>query len=85
VSDAIAVKYARAIHVVNRLAEERGLRRFSPREILRLHGFADSFALPFGLSIKHLWPLVGNSLSLPPLRHALSFIPDFAASNLTIQ
>ncbi len=49
-----------------------GYRRFSPREIARLLGFDDSFNLPNHLSVERQWHLLGNSLSLPALRHALS-------------
>lgn len=47
------------------------LRRFSPREILRLLGFPKSFTLPPGLPREVAWRLVGNSLSLPPVRAVL--------------
>jgi hypothetical protein len=54
------------------------VRRFSPREILRLLGFRPSFTLPEGLAPRQSWPLVGNSLSIPAVRLALSRIPELA-------
>lgn len=53
-----------------------GLRRFSPTEILRLLGFPSSFTLPLDLSRTAAWRLVGNSLSVPAVRHVLSAIPE---------
>ncbi len=57
------------------LATEDGARRFSPREILTLLGFPDDFALPEDMPLKNAWRLVGNSLSLEPVRLVLSAIP----------
>ena len=48
------------------------VRRFSPREILRLLGFPDRFALTSQLTLRQQWKLVGNSLSLPCVEHVLS-------------
>ena len=48
-----------------------GYRRFSPREVARLLGFHDGFHLPNTLSIQRQWHLLGNSLSLPAIRHVL--------------
>ena len=48
-----------------------GLRRFSPAEILRLLGFPNSYQLPASLSLSAGWRLVGNSLSVPAVRHVL--------------
>ncbi len=53
-----------------------GVRRFSPREILRLLGFPAWFALPSGLTARETWPLVGNSLSLPAVRWVLTCVPE---------
>ncbi len=50
------------------------LRRFAPREILRLLGFPESYALPPDLPPKQAWPLVGNSLSVPAVRTVLRSI-----------
>ena len=57
-----------------------GLRRFSPTEILRLLGFPSDFVLPDDLSTQIAWRLVGNSLSVPSVRHVLSAIPALADS-----
>jgi DNA (cytosine-5)-methyltransferase 1 len=57
------------------LATPRGARRFSPAEILRLLGFPPSFRLPADWSLSRKWRLVGNSLSVPAVRHVLSAIP----------
>lgn len=51
------------------------LRRFSPREILRLLGFPESYSLPPALNRSLAWRLVGNSVSLPPVRHVLARVP----------
>ena len=53
-----------------------GLRRFSPTEILRLLGFPRSYALPPDLPRPAAWRLVGNSLSVPAVRHVLSAVPE---------
>ena len=49
-----------------------GLRRFAPREILRLLGFPEDFHLPPELGLSAAWRLVGNSLSLPPVKVILA-------------
>lgn len=49
-----------------------GLRRFGPREILRLLGFPESYALPVDLPPAKAWPLAGNSLSVPAVRSVLT-------------
>ena len=60
------------------LAVQGGVRRFSPHEILRLLGFPQDYGLPADLPRKNAWRLVGNSLSLEPVRHALAAIPGLA-------
>ncbi len=62
------------------LRTSQGLRRFSPREILRLLGFPPSFRLPRGMPRELAWRLVGNSLSLLPVRHVLTSIPELCGS-----
>ncbi len=57
------------------LESDQGLRRFSPREILRLLGYPRRFLLPPGMPLSTGWRLVGNSLSIPPVRLALSQLP----------
>lgn len=56
-------------------------RRFTPREVARLLGFADSFELG-DLSTRQLWRLLGNSLSLPAVRYVLSHFPNGPAAEL---
>lgn len=53
-------------------------RRFSPREILRLLGFPPLFNLPPNLPTANAFRLVGNSLSLEPVRLVLSNIPGLS-------
>jgi site-specific DNA-cytosine methylase len=65
------------------LATDRGLRRFSPREILRLLGFPESYRLPPDLPLERAWPLVGNSLSIPAVRATLGAIPGLTAREAT--
>jgi site-specific DNA-cytosine methylase len=55
-----------------------GVRHFSPREILCLLGFPDSFVLPAGLPPREVWRLVGNSLSVPAVRWVLSCIRELS-------
>lgn len=47
------------------------VRRFSPQEILRLHGFPTDFELAPGLDLVKQYKLVGNSLSVPVVRALL--------------
>lgn len=57
---------------------DRRIRRFSPEEILRVLGFPSSFGLPSMLRGRprgRAWRLVGNTLSLVPVRWTLSAIP----------
>jgi site-specific DNA-cytosine methylase len=49
-----------------------GLRRFSPREVLRLLGFPETFRLPEGVSREAAWRLAGNSVSVPAIRTVLA-------------
>ncbi|MCB1032849.1 MAG: DNA methyltransferase, partial [Acidobacteria bacterium] len=57
------------------LRTANGLRRFSPAEILRLLGFSPDFRLPEELPRSVAWRLVGNSLSLEPVRRLLATVP----------
>ena len=59
-------------------AEPPALRRFSPREILGLLGFPETYRLPPELPRANAWRLAGNSLSLAPVRAMLAAIPPFA-------
>jgi DNA (cytosine-5)-methyltransferase 1 len=58
------------------LRTERGPRCFSPREVLRLFGFPESFRIPPDLAQGRVWSLVGNSLSLFALKEILSIAID---------
>ncbi len=58
------------------LLTDRGLRRFTPTEILRLLGFGAAFRLPPSLTFRQAWPLVGNSLAVAAVRALLSLIPE---------
>jgi site-specific DNA-cytosine methylase len=58
------------------LATARGVRRFSPTEILRLLCFPADYRLPDDLTLRKAWQLVGNSLSVAAVRHVLSAIPE---------
>lgn len=60
------------------LQTSSGLRRFAPSEILRLLGFPSSYTLPPELLLQRAWRLVGNSLSVPAVRHVLSAIPELS-------
>jgi DNA (cytosine-5)-methyltransferase 1/tRNA (cytosine38-C5)-methyltransferase len=57
------------------LRENDKIRYFSPEEILRILGFPNSFSLPTQLSRRQLWKLIGNSLSIEPVRLMLSAVP----------
>lgn len=48
------------------------LRRFSPKEIVRLLGFPDSFAFPSHVNLNAQWRLAGNSVDLTCIRYLLS-------------
>jgi len=56
------------------LRTTEGLRRFSPGEILRLLGFPATFELPDTVDRELGWRLVGNSVSLPPVRAVLGSV-----------
>jgi site-specific DNA-cytosine methylase len=55
------------------LWQDGGYRRFSPREVANVLGFSADFILPGELSDRRLWHLLGNSLSLPAVRHLMQF------------
>lgn len=51
-----------------------GLRRFSPREILRLLDFPEAYRLPPTLPLRAAWPLVGNSVSVRVVQWVLNTV-----------
>lgn len=67
------------------LVTPAGLRRFSPREVLRLLGFPDVFRLPTGLTGERAWRCLGNSLSVVAVRHVLATIPAWGVPNAGTQ
>lgn len=67
--------------VSERLAHVNGVRRFSPREILRLLCFPANYRLPGDLTLRKAWQLVGNSLAVAVVRHVLSAIPELRAAD----
>ena len=74
--DAIAFCFTSAygrspVHAGSYLKTPRGLRHFSPKEILRFHHFPSDYQLPPDLPNKRAWPLVGNALSVPCVRATL--------------
>lgn len=48
------------------------IRRFTPREILRILGFPEAFKLPTSLTDSQLWKLIGNSISVFVVQRLLS-------------
>ena len=61
------------------LSQNGLIRRFSPTEIFKILGFPAAYSLPTSLSLRQAWPLVGNSLCVPAVRHILSCIPELRA------
>ena len=53
------------------LQTERGVRRFSPAEVARLHGLPEGFRFPEALSLEVRYRLLGNGLSIPVAAWAL--------------
>jgi tRNA (cytosine38-C5)-methyltransferase len=49
---------------VESLVASLGLRLFSPSEILKLHGFPDTFQWPEGITTEQKWRMLGNSMSV---------------------
>jgi site-specific DNA-cytosine methylase len=56
------------------LRSARGARRFSPGEIARLLGLPEDFRFPEDLPLERRYRLLGNSLSIPAARRALSLL-----------
>jgi len=55
-------------HNVPLIRDEKGIRKFTPRECFRLQGFDDSFILPQNLAKSHLYKQAGNSVSVPVIK-----------------
>ena len=55
-----------------------GLRRFDPSEVLRLLDFPSRYALPSTVRRARAWRLVGNTLSIEPVRRLLATLPELA-------
>jgi site-specific DNA-cytosine methylase len=68
--------YGRSVmHSGSYLRFRDGVRRFSPREILRLLHFPDAFRFPEGMALRKQWHLAGNSLSVAAVRTVLDAFP----------
>lgn len=52
-------------HNVPIVLDEKGIRKFTPRECFRFQGFPDSYKLPSKLSDTNLYKLAGNAVSMP--------------------
>lgn len=61
------------------LRTSSGVRRCSAAEILRLLDFPGTFTLPPALSRDVAWRLVGNSLSVRPVRWVLAALPGYTS------
>jgi len=74
--DAVAMTFTAAygkspVYAGSYLDDGVGLRRFSPRELLRLLHFPDSFALP-EMRLRTAYKVIGNSLSTTAVREVLA-------------
>lgn len=56
------------------LKTERGVRRFSPTEVARLHGLPEGFRFPETLSLEARYKLLGNGLSIAVAAWALDHL-----------
>jgi site-specific DNA-cytosine methylase len=54
------------------LRQDGVVRRFHPREVLRLLGFPAAHRFPDGMPLASQWRLAGNSLSVPAVREVLT-------------
>lgn len=45
------------------------LRRFTPRELLRIFGFPEFFCFPENISLEHQYKLIGNSVNVTVVAH----------------
>lgn len=55
-------------HNVPIVKDERGIRKLTPLECLRLQGYPKSYRLPDGIADSRLYKQVGNSVSVPVIR-----------------
>lgn len=77
VSNCFTSAYGRSVLRSGSYLEDRkGLRHFSPREILRLLQFPETFRLPVGTTPRQAWSWIGNSLSIAAVRHVLRDVPE---------
>ena len=66
------------------LKDQRGIRRFSPEEILGLLGFPKAWTFPAGLDRARRYELAGNSLSVDVVRAVLSrHLPSLSSGPVT--
>ncbi len=78
---AIAATFTRAygnspVYVGSYLRQGGRIRLFHPKEIAALHGLPAGF--DFGaVSLRDGWRRVGNSVSVPVVRHVVGWIPEF--------
>ena len=59
------------VHAGSYLRDPRGVRHFSPAEILRLLHFPAHYRLPETIDRKRAWKLIGNALSIPSVSDVL--------------
>lgn len=52
-------------HNVPIILDKYGVRKFTPRECLRLQGFDDDYSIPENMANCHIYKQVGNSVSVP--------------------
>ena len=52
-------------HNVPLILDEKGIRKFTPRECFNFQGFPSSYVLPSTMSDTNLYKLAGNAVSLP--------------------
>lgn len=58
------------------LRQAGGLRRFAPAEVARLLGFSEAFQFPDAVSTRQRWKMLGNSLSIPPVKALLRSLTE---------
>jgi len=68
------------MHAGSYLRSSHGVRRFAPRELVRLLHFPPGFSFPAGMPLRKRWQLLGNSLSVAAVREVLRDLPGVAAA-----